>query len=103
MYSPQNYITSGCGASMIVPIRNYPLSSITTTNNVDTDVKIDDISQYFATPREENHSGTEICYTNTPTTQLQPKVYPHQYKLIPSTQTTSFKPPPSRKEYCLSN
>ena len=53
MSSLQNDITIGCSASIIALIQTTPLSNLTTTNKVDTDVEIDDDSQAFATPRKK--------------------------------------------------
>ena len=55
VYSPQSYSASYFGASMIAIIWPSPVSNLTTTNKVDTDVKNNDDSQYYATPKKQNH------------------------------------------------
>ena len=47
---PKHNSTVGCSASRIDLVNHAPLSNLTTTNNIDTDVNIDDNSQYFVTP-----------------------------------------------------
>ena len=76
MYLTQNDSTSNCGASMIDIIFPSPVSNLTTTNKVDTNVKNDYNSQSFSTPRNLNHSATELYGTHTRTTQVQIKVNP---------------------------
>ena len=51
MSLPQSYSASYFGVSMIAIIWPSPVSNLTTTNKVDTDVKNDDDSQSFANPR----------------------------------------------------
>ena len=48
--SPKNNSTVDCSAPIIDLVNHAPLSNLTTTNNIDTDVNIDDNPQYFATP-----------------------------------------------------
>ena len=84
---------------MIAQNRPSPISNLITTNQVDNDAKNDGNSQYFVTPRKQNHSYTEIHDTSTTTTQVQIKVHPCICQWIPSTPTTSLKLRPPGKEY----
>ena len=72
-----NYSTIDCGEAMISPNRPSTVSKPTTKNQVDTDVNIDDDSNYFSTPIKYNHSSTEICDTHNASTQGHIKVHPH--------------------------
>ena len=57
VYSLQSYSASYFRASMIAIIWPSPISNLTTTNKVDTDVRNYDDSQYFETPRKHNQSS----------------------------------------------
>ena len=80
---------------------NWPelVSNLTTTNEVDDDVKKDDGSQSFENTIKQNHSANKICDTNTTTTQVQIKFHSHLCQQITSTTTTSLTLPPYGKEY----
>ena len=53
--SPQNDININCSAAIISRNQPSPVSNPTTANQVDTDVKNDDDTNSFATPRKHNH------------------------------------------------
>ena len=66
--SPQNGRTSDFGAAMVAPNWPSPVSNLTSTNQVDTDINNDDDSQSFVPLRKHNKSATVINGTNrTPT------------------------------------
>ena len=75
VYSPQSYSASYFGASMIAIILPSPVSNLTNTNKVDTDVKTDYDSQSFATPRKHNHISNSLCGKTTKTTQVHIKFH----------------------------
>ena len=56
--SPKNVSTSDCGASTIYINWTSPVSNLTTTNKVDTNINNDNNPQSFATPRKHNHIAT---------------------------------------------
>ena len=74
--SPQNDSTNHCSADIIYHNQPSLVSNLTTTYQVDTDVKNDGYTKYFATTREKNHCTPEINHTNTKTTQVQPNLHP---------------------------
>ena len=57
--------TNDCGVTIIPHKQNLPVSNLTTTMQVDTDNKNDEDTQYFSTPRKQNHSTSQIPKTNT--------------------------------------
>ena len=61
---------------MISILLNSPVSNLTTTNNIDNDIKNDDNSQSFATIRKHSHIPNKLSDTNTPNTQVQLKLHP---------------------------
>ena len=97
--SPQNYSTNYCSVAIISCNQYSPVSNITTTNQVDTDVKNDEDIHYFATPRKHNHSTPSISDKNTTTTRVQYDFNPPLSQQSPSTPTTSIKLPTSGKYY----
>ena len=60
----QHDSTNDCGVTIIAHKQTLSVSNLTTTTNVDTDRNNDDDTQYFATPREQNHSTAEIFEKN---------------------------------------
>ena len=94
----KNLSTHYCNAAIIALNQPSPVSSLITTNQVDTDVKNYDHSKSFLTPRKHNHSTPEIHYTNTTSTQVQPNVHPCLCPYIPSNPTTPLKLPTYIKE-----
>ena len=89
--SPKNDSTNDYSAALIAHNQPSPVSNLTTTNQVDTDVNNYGNTQYFATPRRYNHSTPEIRGTNTTITQVQPNVHPRICQRIHATVTTSSK------------
>ena len=96
--SSKHLSTHYCNAAIIALNQPSPVSSLITTNQVDTDVKNYDHSKSFLTPRKHNHSTPEIHYTNTTSTQVQPNVHPCLCPYIPSNPTTPLKLPTYIKE-----
>ena len=74
-------------------IQNKPVSTPHTTNMLDTNVNVNDDSQYFATPRKHNQIDTEQIYQVLLGSDL-PKC-----KQNIKTHMTRQKIPPSVKEY----
>ena len=68
---------------MIALNRPSPISNLITTNQVYTEVKNYDNSQYFVTPIKTKHSDTKIYDKKNKTSQVQIKFYPRlcQYSL----------------------
>ena len=97
MYLPQNDSNSDCGAATIALNRTSLVSNLTTTNQVDIDVNNNDYLQYSDTPRQHNHSATEIRDTKITATQDQLKSHFCICQHSPSTPTTQIKPLPSGK------
>ena len=64
----QKFGTSNFGDSMVYIIMPLPVSNLTTTNKVDTNVNNDDNSQSFSTPINLNHSATVLYDTHITTT-----------------------------------
>ena len=54
MLQPKDNGTSDCNASMIYLIWTSPVSNLTTTNKVDTNINNNEDSQNFATPKKNN-------------------------------------------------
>ena len=73
---------------MIALICPSPVSNLTTTNKVDTDVRNDDNSQSFVPPRKHNHSATELCDKNNTTTHIQLKLHTNLFQRSPLTPNT---------------
>ena len=97
--SPHHDITNDCISNLIPHNQPSHLSHLTTTNQVDTDRKNDDETQYFATPRNQYHSTPEIHETTTTTNPVWPNVHSHLCQNSSSTSTASSKLLPSGKEY----
>ena len=64
----QKFGTSNFGDSMVYIIMPLPVSNLTTTNKVDTNVNNDDNSQSFSTPINHNHSATVLYDKHITTT-----------------------------------
>ena len=97
VFSPQDDSTNYCSADIIYHNQPSPVSNLTTTYQVDTDVKNDGYKIYFATPGEQNHCTPEINDTNTTTNQVQPNLHPRLLERSHSTPTAPLKLPPSGK------
>ena len=65
---------------MIFLTQTSPVSNLTTTDKVDTDVNKNDDSRPFDTPIKHNHSASKLCDKNNMNTQVHPKVYPRLFK-----------------------
>ena len=74
--SSQPDSTNDFGVTLIANNQPLPVSNITTTNQVDTDINDDDYSQYFTSPRKHKHVTPKIRDKNNETIQVHPKVHP---------------------------
>ena len=99
MSSPQNGSTNYCSANIIAHNQPSPISNLTITDRVDNEVKNDGYTQYFETPRKQNHCTPEINDTNTITTQVQPNLHPRLLERSHCTPEAPLKLTPSGKYY----
>ena len=83
--SPQCFITNYCSTTIFAHHQTSPVSNLTTTNKVDTDINIDNNIQTFSAPRKHNHSTPEIPDSTTTTTLVRPNVH---YCLIQKSSST---------------
>ena len=91
MLAQQSDSTNDCIATIIACKKPSPVSNLTATDQVDTDVNNNDDTQYFATPIKQNNKTSDIRDTNNKTTPDHPSVHSHLFQRSPSTQTTSVK------------
>ena len=92
-------ITNDFSATLIAHNHPSSISHLTTTNQVDTDVKNDDITQYFTISRKNNHGNPGILETKTKTAPVRPNINSRQFQISSSTSITALKLTPSGKEY----
>ena len=97
--SPQIYFNNYCSATIIACNQTLPVSKLTTTNQVDTDINNDDDICSFETPTKQNCRTPEIHDTITSTNLVQHDVHFRLYQLSPSILTTSLKLNLSGKGY----
>ena len=68
--SPQSDITNNCSATIISRNQPSPVSNLTTTNQVGTDINNDHETHLFETSRKHNHSTPGNHDTDTITTPV---------------------------------
>ena len=97
LFKSQHDSTNDCEVTVIAQKQPLPVSKLTTTTQVDTDINNYDNINSMATPKNQHHRTTLIPETTTTTTPVQANFNSCLRQMSSSALTTSLKLPPSEK------